>query len=330
MKKRKDGRFCAKITKDGKTKFLYAYSITELKQKKLEYLASFDHPKPTLFKNVIDEWWRTEKSNLQYNTKKMYQLNLKYIHGLYDVKIDKIRSTNVLDILELYIDKPRTYNLILLTLNQIFEFAIDEGYVSKNIVRKIKPLKSLKKEKQPLTNDQIKLIEYSLPLEPRLFIAYFLICTGLRREELIPLTYEDIKQDYICINKAVYFEHNQPKLKTTKNENSRNIPVLENIKPFLNGHGLIFPNEKGLMMSETTYKRKIQFCSKYLNIPFTGHQLRHTYATMLYNSGVPIKEAQYFLGHKDIRILLNVYTHIDNNSKKKCENLINNYLKSSQ
>ena len=33
---------------------------------------------------------------------------------------------------------------------------------------------------------------------------------------------------------------------------------------------------------------------------------------------------------KFFRILLNVYTHIDNNSKKKCENLINNYLKSSQ
>ena len=39
-----------------------------------------------------------------------------------------------------FLQKPRTYNMILLTLNQIFEFAIDEDFCTKNIVRKIKPL----------------------------------------------------------------------------------------------------------------------------------------------------------------------------------------------
>ena len=100
-----------------------------------------------------------------------------------------------------------------------------------------------------------------------------------------------------------------------------------NLKKYLPpGQGLIFPNEKNKMMSETTYKRKIAFCSKYLGIPFTGHQLRHTYATMLYNSSVPIKEAQYFLGHKDIRILLNVYTHLDETQKNISIKKVNNFL----
>ena len=34
---------------------------------------------------------------------------------------------------------------------------------------------------------------------------------------------------------------------------------------------------------------------------FTAHDLRHTYATALYDAGVPVKAAQYFLGHADIR-----------------------------
>lgn len=43
---------------------------------------------------------------------------------------------------------------------------------------------------------------------------------------------------------------------------------------------------------------------------FTAHDLRHTYATALYDAGVPVKAAQYFLGHADIRITLELYTHL--------------------
>lgn len=43
---------------------------------------------------------------------------------------------------------------------------------------------------------------------------------------------------------------------------------------------------------------------------FRYHDLRHTYATALYDAGVPVKAAQYFLGHADIRITLDLYTHL--------------------
>lgn len=42
----------------------------------------------------------------------------------------------------------------------------------------------------------------------------------------------------------------------------------------------------------------------------TSHDLRHTFATALYDAKVPVKAAQYFLGHADIRITLNLYTHL--------------------
>lgn len=325
MKKRKDGRYCAKVTIDGKPHYIYAYSVAELKEKKLQLFLN-ENKRSGLFKDVVQEWFKLEKSNLQYNTQKMYKLNLKYLKPLDSIIMDKVKPGDVLSILDSLKEKPRTYNLVLLTLNQIFEFAIDEGYCSRNIVRKIKQLKSHKNEKKPLTIEQIKMIEYSLPLEPRLLICYFLVCTGLRREELIPLTFEDVYDNTIHISKAVYFEHNQPHLKSTKNESNRNIPILDGLQPYLQGTGLIFPNENGQMLSETSYKRRIAFCSRYLGIKFTGHLLRHTYATLLYNSGVPIKEAQYFLGHKDIRVLLDVYTHIDEDSKSKSIKKVNSFL----
>jgi len=48
----------------------------------------------------------------------------------------------------------------------------------------------------------------------------------------------------------------------------------------------------------------------YIVFSFTCHDLRHTYATALYDAGVPVKAAQYFLGHADIRVTMDLYTHL--------------------
>ena len=43
---------------------------------------------------------------------------------------------------------------------------------------------------------------------------------------------------------------------------------------------------------------------------FRAHDLRHTFATALYDAGVPVKAAQYFLGHADVRMTMDLYTHL--------------------
>lgn len=44
---------------------------------------------------------------------------------------------------------------------------------------------------------------------------------------------------------------------------------------------------------------------------FTPHQLRHTYATLLYLAGVDVMTARDQLGHSDIKTTLEIYTHLD-------------------
>lgn len=43
-----------------------------------------------------------------------------------------------------------------------------------------------------------------------------------------------------------------------------------------------------------------------------AHDLRHTFATALYDADVDIKSAQYFMGHTDIRMTIELYAHISN------------------
>ena len=60
--------------------------------------------------------------------------------------------------------------------------------------------------------------------------------------------------------------------------------------------------------------------------PFTPHQLRHTYATMLYDAGVDLKTAQQMLGHRDIKTTMGIYTHIAENRKKESTKRLNKYF----
>ena len=61
---------------------------------------------------------------------------------------------------------------------------------------------------------------------------------------------------------------------------------------------------------------------------FTYHDLRHTYATALYDAGVPVKAAQYFLGHADIKITLDLYTHLSRERETASRNQMVQYLDS--
>ena len=54
--------------------------------------------------------------------------------------------------------------------------------------------------------------------------------------------------------------------------------------------------------------------------------LRHTYATMLYNAKVDIKVAQKFLGHKNISVTLDIYTHLENANLTKQADKFDKYL----
>ena len=56
--------------------------------------------------------------------------------------------------------------------------------------------------------------------------------------------------------------------------------------------------------------KKLQTASKDpLAEDTTAHTFRHTYASVLYKSGIDIKQAQYLLGHNDIKTTLDTYTH---------------------
>ena len=173
-------------------------------------------------------------------------------------------------------------------------------------------------------------------------VLVMLFC-GLRRGEIIALTWNDVDMDAmtISVTKAATFSGNQADIKCPKTEaGNRVVPFPAQLIPIfreakLRGSLYVCPAADGSMMSSTAWTTSWNSYMHYLNIQaggrdasrsnpkvvamdrFTAHQLRHTYATMLYDAGVDVKTAQDLLGHADPTVTMNIYTHLSAKKKEK-------------
>ena len=66
------------------------------------------------------------------------------------------------------------------------------------------------------------------------------------------------------------------------------------------------------------------YCEQY-GINITAHQLRHGYATMLFEAGIDIKDTQELMGHSDISLTRSVYTHIRDVHRTDTANKLNSF-----
>ena len=81
---------------------------------------------------------------------------------------------------------------------------------------------------------------------------------------------------------------------------------------FWQDHGLVFPSTVGTPLSGGNLTRAFKAALKRAGLPAGTrfHDLRHTCATLLLRQGVNPKFVQDLLGHADISLTLNVYSHV--------------------
>lgn len=211
-------------------------------------------------------------------------------------------------------------------LYNVFDSAIDNNLCNKNPVKNIKIQNDVKIEKRTYTREQAnKLIDECYK---RCYTdILLLIKTGIRRSELLGLKWEDlnIEHKYIHIGRAVTPNENHaieddPKTKTS----IRDIPIDGELCDYLSNvkdGSYIVKGKDGYMTPsgyDHHYKKKMSVICNELNIPhLTPHELRHTFGTLLRESGVDIYTIQKVLGHSDISITAKIYVHNDLNVLRK-------------
>ncbi|MFW8053267.1 tyrosine-type recombinase/integrase [Vagococcus fluvialis] len=92
---------------------------------------------------------------------------------------------------------------------------------------------------------------------------------------------------------------------------------------YKNQKNLVFSDWKGKVITHPNINGRSRRIAEYAGLPNIGlHGFRHTHATLLFESEVSPKEIQHRLGHSDIAMTLDTYTHITEKTEKKAINTL--------
>ena len=147
-----------------------------------------------------------------------------------------------------------------------------------------------------------------------------LFWSGLRISELRALTHQDIKDNYLYINKRLDSKYLKDftTLKTASSSRKVLMPswIIEKIKSVCL-ENLLFPT------SETHIRRKLnEYIKKAQVKPIRIHDFRHSHASYLFSNGINIKSISQRLGHSSISITLDTYVHLLPDSQNEILDLI--------
>lgn len=169
-------------------------------------------------------------------------------------------------------------------------------------------------------------------------VVYILFHTGMRISEFCGLTIKDVDLE----NRIVNIEHQLQRLSdmalviepTKTSAGTRKIPVTEDVaqcfqaiiedreKPkvekVVDGYtGFLFLDDKGLPLVAMHWEHRFNHMVKRYNDIYrvqmpniTPHVCRHTYCSNMAKFGMNPKTLQYLMGHSDIGVTLNTYTHL--------------------
>lgn len=199
------------------------------------------------------------------------------------------------------------------TLSRVLGWAAANNWIEKNPVQGIKlPHGTGRKiTRTVLTPEQVKAIAERLS-EPYATLVLFLAVTGLRVGEAVGIQWNDFDGEILNVQRRIY-EGKADTLKTKSSKRSLPIPsaLLERLETLGRKGSWVFISENGTPVNyANALKRYIRPVARELGIALGGfHDLRHTLATDLIKNGVSAKAVSEILGHANVGVTLNTYTH---------------------
>ncbi|MBX3439833.1 MAG: site-specific integrase [Planctomycetaceae bacterium] len=220
-------------------------------------------------------------------------------------------------------------------LRRALKIAMRQGMVSRNVCDAVEPPRVQKREMVTLTPEQATAFlkaaagdEASGQKESPLHALFVLaLTTGLRQGELFCLHWGDIDLDNATLSVQRTLIEVQGKLsfgppKSTKSRRTINLPGVavdalwnHKAKMLTAGQGanpLVFCDSRGGLLRKSNFMRNdfkpLLVTAGVPNVRF--HDLRHTSATLMLAEGVPAKLVQERLGHSQISLTLDTYSHV--------------------
>ena len=298
---------------------------------------------------LVDRYLAT-RTAVKPNTKMNYGFvrNILKRSPFGDVKISRIKTSDAkLFLIKMQQEEGRGYSTIKTVrgvLRPAFQMAVDDDVLLKNpFAFQIAGLvinDSVTRE--AITKDQmrkfLKFVHDDYVYSKYYEVVYILFHTGIRISEFCGLTIEDIDLE----NKTLNINHQLQRtsameyiIESTKtNAGTRILPMTDEVtemfrsiiqnrpKPkierVVGGYsGFLFLDENAMPLVAMHWEHRFNhMVARYNEIykvqmpNITPHVCRHTYCSNMAKSGMNPKTLQYLMGHSDIGVTLNVYTHV--------------------
>lgn len=305
-----------------------------------------------------------QKSGVRHNTQANYNFIINIIkkEKFGTCRIDKVKLSDAKAWLIKLQKDGRGYSTIHAVRGVIrpaFQMAVDDDLLRKNpfefqlatvVVNDSVTREAITKKQERAFLDFIKNDRHYCKYYEGIFILFK---TGMRISEFCGLTKDDIDFE----NRRIRIDHQLQRkrnmeyiIEKTKTQSGiRYIPmsdevmecfrkIIENrrrpkIEPLIDGKcGFLYLDKNGMPMVALHWEKYFQHIrEKYNSIYKNGlpiispHVARHTFCSNMAKSGVNPKNLQYIMGHSDIGVTLNTYTHLnfedlDNEMEKVCAN----------
>lgn len=308
-------------------------------------------PDTVTVQNWVDHYL-TEyaKIRVRENTYASYRWMLKrYIEphlGL--IRLGKLRSIQIQSMVNKILAggcSARTAEYAFSVLRAAIRQAMKEEILLRDPTLAVCLPKKKRREIQPLTELQWVLLLNASEKESPQFYAELLVewATGLRRSELIGLKWSDIdmKTGTVTVNRAVMNGEHGPTLGETKTDASRRTLALpptviaelkrqrarqaaQRLKSKVwQKNDFVFPSSVGTAQEPSVISRTFARIATAVGLKgFSFHKLRHDHASRLVMAGIHVKKIQAQLGHSNISITMDTYSHLAPNARDEISALL--------
>ncbi len=269
---------------------------------------AFYHLRPRTYQRytgIINNHIKPEIGNI-----KLSALRPNHIQALYSKKLKSGLSIN-------------TIRYIHAVLHKALFQALKWGLVARNVSDLVDKPKTERKIFKTWSPDDVNLFLEAVEQHRWYSIYVLAIYTGLRQGELLGIHREDVDLERGIINVRHQISAIRGQgltitdLKTEKSRRPVTLPAsaLRVLSEFIDivgiKSGLLFTTSTGKPISPRNLLRHFRATNEAIGIPHIRfHDLRHTHASLLLAAGVHPKVVQERLGHSQISLTLDTYSHL--------------------
>jgi integrase len=281
----------------------------------------------TTFKELLDKYEENYKNQASFESGKSYCLENFRKHFGADTRLANIKYVDLETYRNNLREKPTRHGTLRATasvnreiacLRHLFTKGVEWEMMEQNPFTKGKALvvKANNKRFRYLTENEIEKLLDNCVNDYTRDIITTVINTGMRRQEVLSLKWNQIRNGFIYLTK-------------TKTDEARQVPINDDLAELFKSirkrnqlkFEYVFCDSRGRPFKQIN--KSFQASLKKAGIEdFRFHDLRHVFASHFVMRKGPLKDLQEILGHKTLTMTMR-YAHLSQEHKKKSINLLN-------